>query len=315
MQAYILRRVLMSLLVIFMVGVITFAIMHIVPGDPVAMLIGVEGGYDKETVDRMRHTLGLDKPTYRQFLDWFGGIFSGNLGTSIFTGHSVLELLGPRLEPSISLAIMGLTLAVIIGVPMGILAAWNANTWIDRAVMVFAVLGYSIPGFWLGFMFIWLLAVKLPLFPVMGYVPLSQGLLPFLRSLTLPAVTIAIAFIALIARMTRSSMLEVLREDYIRTARAKGLPERVIMVRHAFRPASIPVLTIIGLAFALAVTGVVVTETVFSIPGTGRLVVDAVSRRDFPVIQGVMMLVATAYVMVNLVVDVVYAYLDPRIRY
>ena len=225
------------------------------------------------------------------------------------------ELIGPRLQPSISLAVLGLGLGVLVGVPLGVMAAWNANSLIDRGVMLFAVLGWSVPGFFLAYILIFIFAVELDLFPVVGYVPISEGLFDFLRSMTLPAFSVAIAIMALVARMTRSSMMEVLREDYIRTARSKGLRERIVMVRHALKPASIPVVTIVGIAFAGVITGVVVTETVYSINGLGRMLVDAVVFRDFPIIQSTMMIVAISYVVVNLIVDVLYVYIDPRIRY
>jgi peptide/nickel transport system permease protein len=308
------RRLIASVPVIVLVAVIAFSILHIVPGDPVAILIGNQEEYNEETAKEIKARLGLDKPIPFQFLSWFGGLFKGNLGSSIFTGHSVFDLIKPKLPVTFSLAMMGLALAVVVGIPMGVAAAWNYNKTIDRAVMVFAVIGFAVPGFWLAFNLIWLFAVKLSWFTVIGC-DYSHGVGGFLRSMTLPTITLGVAFMALIARMTRSSMLEVLREDYIRTARAKGLRERLVMMRHALKPASIPVTTIIGLAFAGAITGVVVTETVYSCDGVGRMVVNAVTRRDFPIIQGVMVLFAASYVLVNLLVDVVYAYLDPRIRY
>lgn len=314
MQRYIIRRILASIPVILLVAVITFSILHIVPGDPVAILIGSEIEYSEETAREVRARLGLDKPLPVQFWSWFTGLFRGDLGTSIFTGHSVFQLIKPKLPITFMLAIMGLGLAVIVGIPLGVAAAWNYNRAIDRLVMVFAVLGFAIPGFWLAFNFIWLFAVKLSWFNVIGC-DLNSGVVGFFRSMTLPSVTLAVAFMALIARMTRSSMLEVLREDYIRTARAKGLREAMVMVRHALKPAAIPITTIIGIAFAGAITGVVVTETVFACDGVGRMVVDAVTRRDFPIIQGAMVLLAASYILVNLLVDLVYAYLDPRIRY
>ena len=316
MGRYIVRRILTSIPVILMVAVITFGIMRIAPGDPVMLMITSENiEPDPETIARMEKILGLDKPLPKQFWDWFAGVFTGNMGISYRSGYSVAELLAPRVQPTLSLAILSMLMGVFAGVPLGVLAAWYANRWIDRVVMIFAVLGWSIPAFWLGFNFIWLFAVNLHWFPVIGYTPITEGFIPYLRSIFLPSLTVGVAIMALVARMTRSSMMEVLQEDYIRTARAKGLVERVVMTRHALKPAAIPVVTIIGMVFAGIVTGLVVTETVFSVPGIGRMVVDAVLYRDFPIIQGVMMLVATSYVVFNLVVDVLYAYLDPRIRY
>jgi peptide/nickel transport system permease protein len=310
---YILRRLLASIPVLLLVGIITFSLLHLAPGDPAAIIAGDLAS--PEQVAETRRLLGLDKPFLVQVGLWFGRLLQGDLGTSIFSGHTVASLIASRLEPSLSLGLLGILLSVLIGVPLGALAAWKANTWIDRSVMFFVVVGFSVPVFWLGFNLVWLFSVSLQLLPAAQYKPLSQGVGPWLRHLILPAVTVAIVFAALIARMTRSSMLEVLREDYIRTARAKGLAERVVLVRHALKAASLPIITVIGLIFALMVTGLVVTETVFAIPGVGRLVVDAVIRRDYPVIQGVMMAVAVVYVFINLLVDVMYAYLDPRIRY
>ncbi len=316
MWRYIARRILVSIPVVFFVALITFSIMRLAPGDPVMMLIGDEDERpDAETIAELERQLGLDKPLPKQFWDWFAGIFTGNMGSSFRSGFEVSELIGPRIQPSVSLAVLGLGLGVIVGVPLGVLAAWNANRLIDRGVMLFAVLGWSVPGFFLAYILIFVFAVKLGMFPVVGYVPISEGLFDFLRSLTLPAFSVAIAIMALVARMTRSSMMEVLREDYIRTARSKGLRERIVMVRHALKPASIPVVTIVGIAFAGVITGVVVTETVYSINGLGRMLVDAVVFRDFPIIQSTMMLVAISYVVVNLIVDVLYVYIDPRIRY
>lgn len=313
MLGYIAKRLLASIPVLLLVGIITFSLLHIAPGDPAAIIAGDDA--TPATLVEIREALGLDRPFLVQMGLWFKRLFQGDLGTSIFSGHSVASLMAPRVQPTLSLALLSLVLSVFLGVPLGVLAAWKHNTAIDRGVMVFAVLGFSIPVFWLGFNLIWLFAVNLSLFPVIGYVPISKGFLLFLYHLTLPAVTVGVVSAALIARMTRSSMLEVLREDYIRTARSKGLAERVVLVRHALRAASIPVVTVIGLVFAGLITGVVVTETVFNIPGLGRLVVDAVVRRDFPIVQGMIMVLAGIYVFVNLVVDITYAYLDPRIRY
>ena len=250
-----------------------------------------------------------------QFGKWSGRLLQGDLGTSIFSQHTIVSLMKPRIEPTLSLAIIAISLSIIIGVPMGVLAAWNQGSFVDRGVMVFAVLGFSIPVFWLGFLFIWAFAVKIHLFPAVGFVSITDGVFPFLRSLTLPALANAIPFSALVARMTRSTMVEVMQEDYIRTARAKGLTEAVVNVRHGLRNAAIPIVTVVGLVFAGLVGGAVVTETVFAIPGLGRLLVDGVVRRDYPIVQAMLMVVAVSYVFVNLAVDITYAFLDPRIRY
>lgn len=313
MVLYLVRRLLASIPVIFIVGVLTFSILHIAPGDPAVLMAGEEA--TPEDVEEMRRALGFDKPIIEQFARWVGRLLKGDLGTSIFSQHSITSLMKPRIQPTLSLAALAITLSIGIGVPIGVLAAWKAGSFIDRGIMLFAVLGFSVPVFWLGFLFIWFFAVKLNLFPAVGFVPITDGVFPFLRSLTLPALANAIPFSALVARMTRSTMLEVLNEDYIRTARAKGLSERVVIIRHGLRNASIPIVTVIGLVFAALVGGAVVTETVFAIPGLGRLLVDGVVRRDFPIVQAMLMVVAVGYVFVNLMVDVAYAYLDPRIRY
>ena len=317
MLPYILRRTALAAPVLICVSVITFSIMQLAPGDPAAILLG--GDFlqiaTEEDIAQARAALGVDRPAVIQYLDWMAGFFRGDLGTSLFTGKSVSELISPRVEPTVSMILTGIFLAVVLGIPMGILAAWRANTWIDRVVMVFAVIGFAMPGFWLAFNLIWLFSVTLELTPVFGFVQISDDVPQFFRHLILPAIAVGTSFMALNARMTRSSVLEVLRDDYIRTARAKGLAERVVLFRHALRAASMPIVTIVGLSFAGAVTGAVLTETVFAIPGMGRLFVGAVGDRDFPVIQGLMMIFAGAYVFINLAVDIIYAYLDPRVRY
>jgi peptide/nickel transport system permease protein len=313
MGYYILRRLLASIPVVILVGVMTFSILHIAPGDPAVLMAGEEA--TPADVEAMRVALGFDKPFIVQFGKWSGRLLRGDLGTSIFSQHTIVSLMKPRIEPTLSLAIIAISLSIIIGVPMGVLAAWNQGSFVDRGVMVFAVLGFSIPVFWLGFLFIWAFAVKIHLFPAVGFVSITDGVFPFLRSITLPALANAIPYSALVARMTRSTMVEVMQEDYIRTARAKGLTERVVNVRHGLRNAAIPIVTVVGLVFAGLVGGAVVTETVFAIPGLGRLLVDGVVRRDYPIVQAMLMVVAVSYVFVNLAVDITYAFLDPRIRY
>ena len=313
MGYYILRRLLASIPVVILVGVMTFSILHIAPGDPAVLMAGEEA--TPADVEAMRVALGFDTPFIVQFGKWSGRLLRGDLGTSIFSQHTIVSLMKPRIEPTLSLAIIAISLSIIIGVPMGVLAAWNQGSFVDRGVMVFAVLGFSIPVFWLGFLFIWAFAVKIHLFPAVGFVSITDGVFPFLRSITLPALANAIPYSALVARMTRSTMVEVMQEDYIRTARAKGLTERVVNGRHGLRNAAIPIVTVVGLVFAGLVGGAVVTETVFAIPGLGRLLVDGVVRRDYPIVQAMLMVVAVSYVFVNLAVDITYAFLDPRIRY
>lgn len=313
MSRYVAQRVLAAVPVLLIVAVIVFSLIHITPGDPATLMAGDQAL--PEQIDRIKAKLGLDKPLHQQLGIYFMDILRGDLGESVFSRFPVTTLIGQRLEPTLSITAMALTLAIALGIPLGVLAAWKANTALDRLVMMFAVLGFAIPGFWLGFNMIWVFAVKLRWFPAYGYVPISEGVLPWLMSITMPSVTVAFVSAALIARMTRSNMLEALREDYIRTARAKGLREFVVLMRHALKNASLPIITIIGLSLAGLVSGLVVTETVFAIPGVGRLLVDAVLRRDYPVVQGVILITAGMYVFVNLAVDLTYAYLDPKVRY
>ena len=318
MWKYMVRRSLLAIPVLFVVSVISFSIMQLAPGDPAAILMG--GEYiaiaSQEEIDEIRSALGVDVPPIIQYKNWISGFFVGELGNSIFTGVSVGTMVSERIEATVSIVFFGIFVSIFLGLPMGILAGWKMNTWVDRSVMIFAVLGFAIPGFWLALNLIYFMCVKLGWFPVFGFRSIvTDGPIDFLRFSTLPAMTLAVAFMALIARMTRSSLVEILGEDYIRTARAKGLKESLMLRRHALKPAFMPVITVIGLIFAAAVTGTVVTESVFAIPGMGRLFVKAVGDRDYPVIQGLMMIFATAYVFLNLIIDILYAYLDPRIRY
>ena len=300
MKMYVLQRLLTALPVLGLIAVITFTILHLAPGDPAAVLLGDLA--TAEDIAQLREDMGLERPLYVQFGVWLSNIIQGDFGRSIFSEQPVLQAFAERLEPTLSLAIISEILAIVIALPLGILAAWRPNTWIDRFAMIFAVMGFSIPSFWLGINLIYLFSLKIHLLPVLGYVPLKEGLVPFLRHLTLPILTVGFISAALIARISRASMLEVLREDYIRTARAKGLREKVVLFRHAFKNASIPVVTMIGLSFGHLVAGLVVVETVFAIPGAGRFIVEAVLHRDYPVIQGALLLVGLSYVIINLVV-------------
>lgn len=313
MQGYIARRVVASIPVVILVAILTFSILFVAPGDAAFIIAGEEA--TPEQVDRIRQELGLDRPFVTQFGVWIGGVLKGDLGRSLFSGHDVTDLYLNRLPATLSLTIFGFILTMLIGVPLGILASWKAHSIIDRAVMTAAVLGFSIPGFWLGFMLIWQFSVNLQWFPAIGYTGITESVPGFFRSMTLPSLALAASTSALVARMTRSSMLDVLGEDYIRTARAKGLSEQIVLVRHALKAASLPVITIMGLLFAGLLTGVVVTETVFTLPGVGRLMAEAVVRRDIPVIQAVIITFGVVYVIINLITDITYAYLDPRVRY
>ena len=313
MQGYIIRRLIATIPVVMVVMLFTFTLLRIAPGDPAALIAGVDA--TEEQIEAIRDSLGLNRPLHLQLFIFFRDSLIGDFGDSITSGKPVLELVIKRLVPTLSLAFLSEALAVLLAVPMGVLAAWRANTWIDRTVMAFSTIGFSIPLFFLGFLMIILFGVKLQWFPVAGYVAPTEDFTRFLHRLIMPAFATGIVIMALIARMTRASMLEILREDYIRTARAKGLAERMVLVRHALKNAALPIITVIGLGVAGLMSGLVVTESVFAIPGVGRLVVDAMVRRDYPVIQGAIVLISSTYVIVNLLVDLSYAYFDPRIRY
>ena len=313
MHVYLIRRILATIPVMVVVALFVFALLHLSPGDPAAVIAGDYAS--PADIERIRHQLGLDAPIHTQLGIWLWNVVRGDLGTSIFSGLPVTKLIGQRLEPTLALTVTTMFIAVVLAVPMGVVASWTAGTWIDRLVMVFAVLGFSLPVFWLGFLFIFGFSLKLGVLPVQGYVSFREGLLPCLQHLILPSLTLGIVYMALIARMTRASMLEVLREDYIRTAHAKGLRPYAVLLWHALKNAALPIVTIIGVGVALLIGGVVVTESVFAIPGLGRLTVDAILHRDYPVIQGIILVFSAVYVLINLLVDVIYTFLDPRIRY
>ena len=313
MYAYIARRILATIPVMGVVAVFVFLLLHLAPGDPATV---IAGDYARpEDIERIRARLGLDQPIYIQFVKWVFNLLQGDLGTSIFSNLPVTKLIGQRLEPTLALAISTLIVAVVLAVPMGVIAAWRAGAWIDRLVMVLAVLGFSVPVFVLGYILMYVFAIELKWLPVQGYSKIADGFWPFLRSIILPSVALGVIYIALIARITRASVLEVLNEDYIRTARAKGLDSRTVLIRHALKNAAVPIVTIIGIGIALLIGGVVVTESVFNIPGLGRLTVDSILRRDYPIIQGIILVFSGVYVLVNLMIDIAYTFLDPRIRY
>ncbi len=312
MTAYIAKRLLATVPVLIFVGLVAFSLVHLAPGDAANIMAGDYAGPDD--VKKLRIELGLDKPLWEQFTEWVGRTVRGDLGHSIFNGKSIAELVSTRLAPTLSLAMFGGLLSVLLGVPIGVMAAWKAGTKWDRMGQLWAALGISVPGFWLGLILIYVFAVNLGWFPAIGFVSLSDSVTGYIRSLTLPVCLLGVTGSATIVRMTRASLLEVFREDFIRTARAKGLAERSVLFRHALRAAAIPIITVIGFLAAGLITGVVVTETVFTIPGLGRLVAESVGRRDFPVVQSLLMLLAFIYVMVNLLVDLSYAFFDPRVR-
>src|SRR5262245_26120101 len=309
----ILRRLMATIPVMGVVAIAVFGLLHFTPGDPAVIIAGDYA--TSEDIARIRTKLGLDRPFLSQVGIWVGQVARGDLGTSIFSGLPVSTLIGQRVGATFSLTLLAMLISVGLGVPLGIIAAWKQGSLIDRLVMIFAVSGFSMPVFWLGFLLVYVFAISAAWLPVQGYQPLSAGVWPYLRHLILPALTLSLVYMALIARMTRASMLGVLRADYIRTAFAKGLAPGGVLVRHALKNASLPVVTIIGIGFALLIGAAVVTESVFAIPGLGRLTVDAIVRRDYPVIQGVILLVSGVYVLINLVIDVLYVVLDPRIRY
>ncbi len=311
-MGYIVRRFLSTLPVMAVVAVVVFLLIHLSPGDPAALIAGDLASV--EDIEKLRAALGLDLPLWQQFAVWIGKLASGDLGTSIFTQVPVAQLLGQRLEPTVSIAALTMLITLVVAVPLGTLAAYRAGTWIDRLVMVFAVLAFSVPVFLVGYLLIYAFAIQLPWFPVQGYARFADGPLEWLRSLVLPCVNLALVYIALVTRMTRATVLEVLHEDYIRTARAKGLGVLPVL-GHALRNAAIPIATTVGVGIALLIGGVVVTETVFAIPGVGRLVIDSVQRHDYPVIQSVLLLSAGVYVLINLLIDLSYRLFDPRIRY
>ena len=313
MSAYILRRLLAALPVMGIVAVLVFMMLRLTPSDPAAIIAGDYA--NDQQVAEIRTRLGLDQPIFTQFVIWTGNMLRGDFGASCFSKKQVADLIRGRVEPTLSLSLLSIVLTVMIAVPLGTLAAYRQGSWIDRLVMGFSVIGFSVPVFVVGYVMIYLLAVKLDWFPVQGYQYLRDGIGGWLLRLILPALTLSIVFVALIARMTRTSVLEVLHEDYIRTARAKGQSELRVLVRHALANAAVPILTVIGLTFATLIGGVVVTESVYTLPGLGLLTVDAVLARDYPTIQAVILLFSLAYVLVNLAVDVAYTLFDPRIRY
>ncbi len=313
MLAYVIRRILATIPVMLVVALFVFSLLYIAPGDPAVVIAGDQASPDD--VARIRASLGLDRPFMIRFADWLMQVARGDLGTSIFTNLPVSHMIAQRIEPTLSLMLLTLVISVSVAIPLGIVAAWKAGTWIDRGVMLFAVLGFSVPVFVTAYLLAFVFALELEWLPVQGYSPISKGFVPFIENLILPALALGSVYIALLARMTRATMLEVLSQDYIRTARSKGLAPGPILFVHALKNAAVPIVTVVGLGVALLIGGAVVTESVFAIPGLGRLVVDAILKRDYPVIQGTVLLFSLTYVVVNLIVDLLYTVFDPRIRY
>ncbi|MBV9741838.1 MAG: ABC transporter permease [Hyphomicrobiales bacterium] len=313
MGGYVLRRILSTVPVMAVVALFVFSLLYIAPGDPAAIIAGDQA--TPADIERIRQSLGLERPFLVQFGDWVWRILHGDLGTSIFTSLPVTNLIAQRIEPTVSLMVVTLILSIGVAVPLGVAAAWKAGSLVDRLVMVFAVFGFSVPVFVIAYLLAYVFALELDWLPVQGYTPIARGFWPWLQNLILPSIALGAVYIALIARMTRATMLEVLQQDYIKTARAKGIGQGGILFIHALKNAAVPIVTVIGLGIAALIGGAVVTESVFVIPGLGRLTVDSILRRDYPVIQGLVLLFSFAYVLVNLCIDLIYTLLDPRIRY
>jgi peptide/nickel transport system permease protein len=313
MLRFLVRRLLFSIVVIAGVVTITFALMHMIPGDPVDAILGTEA--NPQTREALRHDLGLDRPLLTQYANWWWHLLQGDLGKSVMVNQPVADLIWQRLPTTIPLAILSMTIAVLIAIPAGIISALRRGTWMDGAVSVLAFSGLSIPGFWLGALLILGFAVKWQWFPPGGYVSIVSHPIEGLRHLLLPAIALGTTFAAALTRMLRSSLLEVLSRDYIRTARAKGQREYLIIIRHALRNALIPAVTIVGVQVGVLLSGALVIEQIFSLPGIGRLTVQAVLDRDFPLVQGCIIVIALIFVLANLLTDLLYVYLDPRISY
>jgi len=300
--------------ILFIVGVFIFFIIHVIPGNPAAMMLGPEAS--PEDIEKFSKIMGLDKPVLIQFAEWSSKVVRGDLGKSLFfQGQPVRKVIYEHFKPTLTLTFLGVILAIVFGIITGVIAAINHNNILDRIVMVITSAGVAIPGFWLGLMLVFFFSIRLSILPPCGYKPLNIGLLESIKYLILPSITLAFAQTSLISRMTRSNMLEVLRTDYIRTARAKGLSELIVNYKHALKNTLISVITIIGLAFAHLMGGAVITESIFNIPGVGRLLIRSVMTRDYPVIEGVVLYFAVIWVIFNLVIDVSYVIIDPRIKY
>jgi peptide/nickel transport system permease protein len=313
MTSYVLRRLAATIPVLAFVGLFVFFLLRLTPGDPAILIAGDQA--TTEQIASIRTQLGLDKPLAEQLFAWAGQLAQGNLGRSVFSDMEVTRLIGMRIEPTAMLALVAILMALAIALPLGTLSALKAGSRVDRMVMAFAMVGFSSPVFVVAFLLVYVFALTLGWFPTQGYVPLAQGLLPCLNSLVLPGLALAMLYAALLARVTRASLLEILAEDFVRTAHAKGLKPRMVVLRHALKNAAIPVVTVVGVGIAALLGGVVVTETVFNIPGLGRLTTDAILRRDYPVVQGLILVFSLVYVTVNLLVDLSYVLFDPRIRY
>jgi len=313
MFAYIIRRVVATIPVMAIVALLVFSLLYIAPGDPATIIAGDQAS--PADIEHIRVSLGLDRPFLVRFGSWVWDVVRGDLGNSIFTNLPVTHMIAQRIEPTVSLMLITLVISLVFAIPLGVVAAWKQGSWIDRFAMVLSTAGFSVPVFVIGYVLAYVFALTLDWVPVQGYTPISEGIVPWFENLILPSIALGLIYMALIARITRATMLEVLSQDYVRTARAKGVGQRGILFIHALKNAAVPIITIIGIGFAALIGGAVVTESVFAIPGLGRLTVDAILRRDYPVIQGVVLMFSFIYVLVNLGVDLLYTLFDPRIRY
>lgn len=313
MWSYLIRRLLSVIPVLLVVATIVFLMLRLTPGDPASNIAG--DAATSEDIAQLRIDLGLEDPLPVQFAIYVKNMLKGDFGESFYYKRPVISMVADGVGPTLSLALFTIVIACAIAVPLGTLAAYRQGSWVDRLVMGFSVVGFSVPVFVIGYLLIYFFAVKLEWFPVQGYQPIDEGILGWAYRLILPAFALSVIFVALIARMTRTSVLEVLNEDYVRTARAKGLSERRVLIKHALRNAAVPIITVIGIAIAILISGVVVTESVFVIPGLGLLTLDAIQGRDYPTVQALILLFSVVYVVINLIIDVLYTLLDPRIRY
>ncbi|MGJ7571566.1 ABC transporter permease [Variovorax sp. RB2P76] len=313
MLELVLKRLLAAIPVMFIVATVVFLLLRLAPGDPARVMAGDMAS--EATIAEIRAEMGLDQSVATQYVRWMGALLKGDLGQSIQSKLPVTALIKARLGPTFALAAWAIGLTIALAIPLGVLAAWRHRSLADRGIMAVAVLGFSVPVFVVGYVLILVFSVKLNWLPVQGYAPLADGLLAHVSHMLLPTLTLSMVFVALITRITRASLLDVLGEDYVRTARAKGVPEQIVLFRHALRNAAIPIVTIVGVALTALISGVVVTETIFNIAGVGRLIVDAVLARDYPVVQGTILFFSFIYVLINLLIDMSYVMLDPRIRY
>lgn len=312
MFGYLLKRIFSLIPVLFVVSIAIFLIIHLTPGDPATAMLGLEA--TKEQIQSLKDEMGLNLPIYQQYIHWVVNVFHGDLGNSYFMTEPVTEAIVNHLGPTLSLAILAEIVALILAIPIGIIAAYRRGSVMDQSLMILSLFGMAVPSFLLGLLLMLLLGVELQWLPVAGYKPISDGLWTHFQYLILPAVSLGAIQAALVARMTRSSMLEVLNSNFIKTARSKGVRESKVVLKHTLRNAFLPILTVIGQSFGTLVTGAVVVETIFNIPGLGQLVINSIERRDFPVIQGVVLFVTLIYVMINLIVDLLYGVIDPRVR-